>query len=732
MSNVKHVLNLAFNKLYAVNRMYASLPILLGLLGGIIPQVYLIDHDQLWRIVCSLILIVLFTPILKLRSNQHSKVFVKIILFSVIGWCVAQYNMQLPADHYNFASNSKSYGAVIEARIIDTSCAGEGSDWLGNPRLVYADVLKMRYSVYDRWFTCSGKIMLKLRDAPILKYGDVVCVEGAVVSPAAGVFTGDGFIKYLRAREVYRIFETQSLEIISHRSGFVDIACRLRNSIMKHAVEGMQDSTAKIVAALFFGCKQGLSYKAKQTFFLSGTSHAFAISGLHIGILSILALTVLKFFPVRLRFLTLPMILFLYVVTVGMRVSAIRALIMISVWAFHKALLFRTSPVNIVFYTASVVLVISPLSLADIGFQYSFVTVFFLIVSWKFVNRWCSAFAESREWNPATDKSVINHWSAWGRRWVFQSLSFCTLAWVASSALTILYSGFYVLTAVFVNLCLIPLLMVLFFSVFFKLLIPVPFAHYAGWGVDFIVDVLLQLCSAGADYGTVEYVGGVSVLVIFIYFSVVFSGVIVSSTRRLTISATAVVLLILFVHSPPLSNATEVIVLRNGRQPVVLVIDGKMRSASIINCGSYEQGIEVRALLRSKGVVKVSEVVVSGYSSEYYGGVGYLCDNLDVETVYAKTRYMRTRRARYLRDKCRLNGVRFVELDDTSVVSNSFRKRVVVNREKDTYVVLCRDIHIAVEKSRQGIVTLDVEVDSQSILRSYEPALTRSAIMIRI
>jgi len=730
MNNVKQVLNRALKELYAINRMYASLPIMLGLLGGIIPQIYLSDLDQLWRVVSTFLFVVLFAPTLKQGESLHSKVFVKVLLFSAIGWCAAQYNMQLSTDHYNFASSSKNHGAVIEARVIDTSCAGEDSEWLGNPRFVYADVLKMKYSAYDEWFACSGKIMLKLREAPLLKYGDVVCAEGAIVTPEVGTYSGNGYSNYLRARDVYKIFEAQSLKITSHCSGFIDVACRFRNSIMKHAVDGMQDNTAKIVAALFFGCKQGVSYKTKQTFFLSGTSHAFAISGLHIGILSILTLTVLKIFPVRLRFLTLPIILFLYVITVGMRVSAIRALIMISVWAFHRALLYRTSPVNIIFYTASVVLVVSPFSLADIGFQYSFVTVFFLIVSWKFVNRWSSVFVEPRAWDPATDKSVINHWSVWWRRWVFQSLAFCTLAWIASSALAALYSGFYILTAVFVNLCLIPLLMVLFFAVFFKLLIPVPFAHYGSVCIDLIVDVLLQICNAGASYGVVEYVGGVSIIVVFIYFLAVFSGVIAQSTIRLTISAVVVVLLILFVCAPQFSSSTETIVLRGGRQPVVVVIDNEMRSASVINCGSYEQGIEVRSLLRSKGIVKVDKVVVAGYSSEYFRGVGYLCDNLDVGIVYAKTRYMRVRRAQYLRDKCHLNGVRFVELDDLSVVSNSSRNRVVVNRDKNGYTVLCRGIRIAVEKSEHGITTLDVEVGCRSLLWSYEAALVGGATTI--
>jgi competence protein ComEC len=110
--------------------------------------------------------------------------------------------------------------------------------------------------------------------------------------------------------------------------------------------------------------------------------HIFSISGLHVGICTLLLTLLLKTAGVSLRWMGLYIIplLLLFCWMTGLRASAIRATCMAMV--YFIGLLFKRMPdmSNCVAVTALLMLLSQPLYVADVGFVYSFVIVAYILL----------------------------------------------------------------------------------------------------------------------------------------------------------------------------------------------------------------------------------------------------------------------------------------------------------------------------------------------------------------
>jgi len=149
---------------------------------------------------------------------------------------------------------------------------------------------------------------------------------------------------------------------------------------------------AHVMAALVTGIKQQMPEKIKDLFARSGASHLLAISGLHLGILSLiffyLFYGILSCFPRLLvsakarkaaGILTL-VPLGLYALFCGFSPSTQRAFIMISLFMFSFLGEKQSHPVNTLAGAGIIILLADPGALFSISFQLSFTAVLFIIL----------------------------------------------------------------------------------------------------------------------------------------------------------------------------------------------------------------------------------------------------------------------------------------------------------------------------------------------------------------
>ncbi|MEX2581143.1 MAG: ComEC/Rec2 family competence protein [Verrucomicrobiales bacterium] len=137
---------------------------------------------------------------------------------------------------------------------------------------------------------------------------------------------------------------------------------------------------AQVVAAMTLGVREDTPDDLEDLFRLSGTMHLFAVSGMHVGIVGgcLLGLAISLRIPRRHAVLVvIPLILF-YAVLTGLRPSAIRAAVMLSIFLAGYA--FREKPrlLNALGLAGLAILAFDTQQIFLPGFQLSFMVLLFI------------------------------------------------------------------------------------------------------------------------------------------------------------------------------------------------------------------------------------------------------------------------------------------------------------------------------------------------------------------
>lgn len=142
--------------------------------------------------------------------------------------------------------------------------------------------------------------------------------------------------------------------------------------------DSTQNQDAAIISAMVLGDKSQLSAKTRNDYSSAGVSHVLALSGLHVSILlSILSILLMGFSPKKAAFIKL-LFVWSFTMLVGSPVSLLRVAIMLTIMIIAEAASRRTNTLNTLFIAAFFILLFSPQSLYDVGFQLSFTAVFFI------------------------------------------------------------------------------------------------------------------------------------------------------------------------------------------------------------------------------------------------------------------------------------------------------------------------------------------------------------------
>lgn len=147
---------------------------------------------------------------------------------------------------------------------------------------------------------------------------------------------------------------------------------------------GLGGDRLAILSAMTLGDRQSLSRDTRSVFSDTGVSHLLALSGLHLGIVYSL-LQLLLTFGGRLRAARVPAqaaivaFVWAFALVAGMPLSLIRAAIMYSIVSLCMVLGRDFATLGNLCLAAFLILLFSPASLFDVGFQLSFVSVFFIL-----------------------------------------------------------------------------------------------------------------------------------------------------------------------------------------------------------------------------------------------------------------------------------------------------------------------------------------------------------------
>ena len=196
------------------------------------------------------------------------------------------------------------------------------------------------------------------------------------------------YCRYLRCRKVYRqqFLKRDQYKIVRYNSSVSASLADIRRVITRRIYSlPFSPESKDFLNQIILGQGTGVDDDIRQSFANVGLAHILALSGLHIGIITlILSLLLAPLDYLRLRklrlCLTIVFLLF-YAALTGMSASVSRAVIMSTVTFIAFLVYRRNTPVNTLFLAAVLVLAISPFDLFDVGFQLSFMAVLFILIA---------------------------------------------------------------------------------------------------------------------------------------------------------------------------------------------------------------------------------------------------------------------------------------------------------------------------------------------------------------
>jgi len=227
--------------------------------------------------------------------------------------------------------------------------------------------------------------------------------------------------------------------------------------ILCTGMESFPEQT-QLLHALLLGYREALSPALYQRFARTGTLHIFAISGLHVGVLAAILIAALKIVgvPRTIWGLFLVPALFFYVVSTGMKPSALRAFTMAAVYFAAPLFGRRPDSGSAIALAAIILLAINPLQIANPGFLLSFTVVSGIVMVHGYVTHRLTGFSRPRWVIPLAQLSGPRPLIALARTLGLLALT-SVAAWIFSAPLTARFFNTLSPVALAGNLAIIPL-----------------------------------------------------------------------------------------------------------------------------------------------------------------------------------------------------------------------------------------------------------------------------------
>jgi len=384
-----------------------------------------------------------------------------------------------------------------------------------------------------------------------------------------------------------------------------------------------------LIRALAVADKSGFSRPDWQLLRATGTSHLFAISGLHLAIVFGLSFSLIRLvlssclaltYHQRLVVMTISALLvaFCYSYLAGFSLPTVRALVMLSVLAVVGLLGQRMSLAQLLIYSLAAILVFDPLSVLSLSFWLSFGAVLFLMIL-VFIVLKPLPTTKSRFHRFGHKTVALAQIQLWlfGAMCGLQLVFFAGFSWVAPLANLVAVPAISLLVLPIIILGLLALILLPEFSV----------ARFLFEIADNLLELVFQYLGWLANWPDAWVASSkIQYWLFFIVLLVVWLNLTLINTRRWRIGAALAVLLLTSgaviswptrqpawsVHFLDVGQGNAAVVIRDGR---AIVLDtGKSRTNSSIS------NLVILPFLQHQAINQLDYVILSHQDNDHAGG----------------------------------------------------------------------------------------------------------------
>ena len=239
--------------------------------------------------------------------------------------------------------------------------------------------------VRQKKYSATGKVVLRCYEPmTALTYGAVIVARGRLITPTGKRNFGEfDYQQYLRIHHICALFTIRSANhvlILDTSKGtplFSKVIEPVRRYIIRVLNTTLPQSHASLVRSLLLGKHGDLEEDIYETFAKTGIVHVLAVSGLHVGFILAVLLSVSSFFriphPWKIALVVFGLIF--YSLLTGLRPSVCRASLMAGIHLFGTVIQRRTPLLHSCAVAGGIILLCNPLELFHPGFQFSFAAV---------------------------------------------------------------------------------------------------------------------------------------------------------------------------------------------------------------------------------------------------------------------------------------------------------------------------------------------------------------------
>ena len=362
------------------------IPFALGIWVSIFVVAFRLSPTFLMVVALTLLAMSFLTAFL-LKHQRHSWFFgaVMACYLFIAGYSLARvHQAEVQKDYFRNVEAEASY---YVARVYDYPTERPNS---------IRTVLELEYQFGDSLPSCpvSGKVMAyfpKSDSAFALHYGDLIAIPAPIreVTPPLNPeeFDYRAYLErkgitgqvYLKEEDWFDLQTNDANPIYAFSYHFRDI---LLASLQR---SGLSDNEFGVAAAILLGYDDNLADEVRKNYVAAGSMHILCVSGMHVGIIYLLASFLLGFLNRKKWQKTLKQVLLLaliwfYALIAGLSPSILRASLMISFVIIGEILRRKGFIINSIAASAFILLCINPNNLFEIGFLLSYAAVMGIVV----------------------------------------------------------------------------------------------------------------------------------------------------------------------------------------------------------------------------------------------------------------------------------------------------------------------------------------------------------------
>ncbi|MDO4881647.1 MAG: ComEC/Rec2 family competence protein [Capnocytophaga sp.] len=242
----------------------------------------------------------------------------------------------------------------------------------------------------------TGKISLRIKDTiSVEEIGKSILFTAKLneITPPKNPYQFD-FQKYMQRQSIYwqsyaidyQIQDKFSFSVVLWAK---KIQNKLASSLDKYP---FSKESRGIIKALVLGIRSDIDSETYQEYIDAGAVHILAISGLHIGIITILITKIVDLFLSRKRKTAKVAIIFsillTYAFVAGLSASVLRAVVMFGGYSAAELLENKRARYDSLIFSVFILLLFKPVFLFDVGFQLSYMAVLSILIFLPLYNQY--------------------------------------------------------------------------------------------------------------------------------------------------------------------------------------------------------------------------------------------------------------------------------------------------------------------------------------------------------